>query len=374
MTRRVALFSTRFLPYSETFVHDELRNHQRYEAEVFCARWINRERFPAPRVHVGGPFYELTRLSPRFDQQLSRGGYDLIHAHFGTGAVYALPFARRHRLPLLVTFHGHDVTLLGSAERFLPRNWPYAAFGPPVLRGLTLGLCASIELLELVRELGVPPEKLRLHRLGVDLERFRPGARGEQQRPGALPLVAMVGRFVAKKGLSYGIRAFAQALRAGAQARLVIAGEGPLRRELEATIAREGVAGSVTLAGELPHDRVAALLSEAEVLLAPSATTLNGDRESGLLVAKEASAAGAVPIATWHGGLPEIVDDGRTGFLLPERDVDGMARRLAQLLGDPELRRRMRAAARAKMEAEYGIGARVAALEAIYDEVLEGRR
>jgi colanic acid/amylovoran biosynthesis glycosyltransferase len=368
MKPRVAVFSTCFLPYSKTFVFDELNGHTRYEADVFCARRLHGDRFPFPRVLVGGRLYEYTRWSPAFDRQLAAGRYALIHAHFGTDAVHAVPFARRHRLPLVVTFHGFDVPLLASGERLYPLYWAYGLLGPSVLRQMALGLCASVELCEMLREIGVPPDRLRVHRLGIDVERFVPGARVD----GADPLVVMVGRFVPKKGLSYGIRAFAQARRALGRGRLVIVGDGPLRPRLEAAAREAGVEGHVRFAGALPHDRVAALLATADVLMAPSVTTADGDRESGTIVVKEASASGAVPLATWHGGLPEIVDDGRTGFLAPERDVATLAARLTELLRDPALRRRMAAAGRAKMLAEYDNRLRVAALEEAYDAVLAG--
>jgi colanic acid/amylovoran biosynthesis glycosyltransferase len=362
----VAVFTTRFLPYSETFVHDELLAHQRYQAHVFCTRRLHPDRFPYPALFTGGRFYAATRICPAFDQQLAGGRYALVHAHFGTGAVYALPFARRHRLPLVVTFHGFDVPLLGSGERLYPKYWPYALLGPAVLRHLALGLCASIELYELLRELGVPAQRLRLHHIGIDVARFPPGSRG----PEGDPLVAMVGRLVPKKGLVYGIRAFAAVRRASGRGRLIIVGEGELRPQLVAAVREEGMDSHVTFAGALPHAEVAALLSRAEVLMAPSVTTIDGDRESGTVVVKEASAAGAVPLGTWHGGLPEIVEDGRTGFLVAERDVAGLARRLDQLLGDAPLRQRMREAGRAKMLAEYDRPLRNAALEEAYDLVL----
>ena len=171
----------------------------------------------------------------------------------------------------------------------------------------------------------------------------------------------------------YGIRAFAEARRARGRGRLVIVGDGPLQPQLAAAVREADAADHVTFAGALPHAEVAALLATADVLMAPSVTTANGDRESGTMVVKEASASGAVPLCTWHGGLPEIVDDGRTGYLVPERDVAALARRLEQLLADPALRRRFAEAGRAKMLAEYDNRLRVAALEDAYDEVLASR-
>lgn len=366
MKPRVAVFSERFLPYSQTFVYDELRAHQRYDAHVFCGRRLNEERFPYQPVFSGGRWFEWTRLAPALDQRLADGRYALVHAHFGGGGIYALPFARRHRLPLVVTFHGYDVPLLGSGERLYPKYWAYGLLAPAVLREMTLGLCASIELYELLRELGVAAHKLRVHTLGIDVERFVPGPRSEE----ADPLVVMAGRFVPKKGHVYGIRAFAQVRRRTGRGRLVLVGDGEWRARLHDAVRDEGMEGHVTFAGALPHERLAALLGTAEALLAPSVTTVDGDRESGTLVVKEASAAGAIPIVTWHGGHPEIVEEGRTGFLVPERRVDELAARLEQVLGDAALRARLRQAGRVKMLAQYDNRARVAALEQAYDEAV----
>jgi glycosyltransferase involved in cell wall biosynthesis len=381
--RRVAVFTTDFLPYSQTFIHDELVGHRRYQADVFCTRRLTassggiRAECPYLNAFTGGRLYQATRLSPSFDRRLRSAGYGLVHAHFGGGGVYALPFARRHGLPLVVTFHGYDVPLLASGERLYPKYWPYGLLGPAVLRHLTLALCASRELLEMLRELGVPPERLRLHSLGIDVDRFAERTWLNDEAPGPdpdgspPPVVAMVGRLVPKKGLAYGLRAFAAVRRRrGARGgELVVAGDGPLRAALERTARDEGIADAVTFAGVLPHAEVARLLGRASVLMAPSVTTANGDRESGTLVIKEASAAGAVPIATWHGGHPEIVDDGRTGFLVPERHVDALADRLDRLLGDRGMRRRMAVAGRIKMRTEYDNRLRVAALEEAYDTV-----
>jgi glycosyltransferase involved in cell wall biosynthesis len=366
VTDRVALFSTRFLPYSQTFVYEEIRHHERYAVEVFCRSRLLSERFPFEPVHRGGPLYAITCRSPRFEARFRSQGFALVHAHFGPGAVYARPFARRHRLPLVVTFHGYDVGLLGSRARFLPTNLRYALLGPRVLRDMTLGLCASTELRAMLEARGVPAERLRVHRLGVDLQRFRPGA-----RPADRFRVAMIGRLVEKKGFEYGLEAFARAARTRPALELTLAGDGERRSALERQAAGLGVAGRVRFTGPLPPGAVAELLATSHVLLAPSVVDRHGNRESGLIVVKEASACAAVPVGTRHGGIPEIIDDGRTGFLVAERDVDGMAARLGQLADEPALRQRLGAAAREKMLAEYDVRARGRALEQFYDEARE---
>ena len=166
------------------------------------------DRFPFEPVHVGGWRYALSCRQPAFDARFRQRPFTLVHAHFGVGAVYARPFAARHRLPLVVTFHGYDVPLLSNPARWLPEHLRYALLGPRVLRDMTLGLCASEELRTMLVDLGVPDSKLRVCRLGVDLARFQPGTRD----PGRFR-VLMIGRMVEKKGFEYGLDAFAQVAR-----------------------------------------------------------------------------------------------------------------------------------------------------------------
>lgn len=360
----VALFNTRFLPYSQTFVYEEIRHHERYQAEVFCGTRLLEERFPWPLVNVGGPLYRVTRGSAAFDARFRARRFALVHAHFGPGAVYAKPFATRYRLPLVVTFHGYDVPILASSRRWLPEHLRYALLGPGMLRRMTLGFCASTELMQLLIAQGVPGDKLRVHRLGVDVETFRPRSRASDPTE-----VLMIGRFIEKKGFEYGLRAFALAAREMPRLRLTLVGEGDREPLLRAIVREEGLDSRVTFAGPLPPDRVAAMLGSSHVLLAPSVVeAATGNRESGLIVVKEASAAGAVPIGTRHGGIPEIIDDGLTGYLVPEREVQALADRLLRVVRDPAHCSQLGDAAREKMLREYDNRVRVRALESLYDE------
>ncbi len=360
-----AVFSTYFLQYAQTFVYDELRNHERYDVEVFCRKRMNVARFPFDRVHVAGPGYGVTLRDRAFERALATGRFALLHAHFGPGGVYALRFATKLRLPLVVTFHGYDVPILSSPARFLPKSLRYALLGPAVLRAMTLGLCASAELLEMLAALGVPRERLRLHHIGIDVERFA----AEPRAPGDRVEVVMVGRFVEKKGFEYGLRAFARVANR-LPSRLTLIGDGHLAGRLRALAKELGIEDRVVFSGVLTSSGVAERLRQSDVLMAPSVVGPGGDRESGILSVKEASASSVVPIGTVHGGIPEIIEDGVTGFLVPERDVDALADRLFLVASDPALRATLGRAARAKMLREYDVRTRVRALETHYDDAI----
>lgn len=364
LMRRVAVFSTNFLEYSQTFVHEEITHHERYEVDVFCRTRHLPERFPFERVHVGGAIYGVTRESLQFHRAFRTRRFDLVHGHFGTGACYAVPYAKRYRLPLVVTFHGYDVPLLGSRELYLPNNWVYGLFSGAMLETMTLGLCASRELMEMLLDFGVPAERLRLYHLGIDLQLFSRGPRRPKQR------VLMLGRFVEKKGFEFGVRAFAEALARGADAELVLIGGGEREGRLRALVEQLGIGHAVTFAGVQPSTEVARLLSEGDVLMAPSIVAINGNRESGVIALKEGSAASLAVLGTYHGGIPEIIEDGVTGFLVPERDVATLADRLVTVLSDRALSERMGRAGRAKMEREYDLTQQVSELEEYYDQAI----
>lgn len=367
--RRVAVWRDSFAPYSETFIWDEVRSHRRWAATVFAPRRINADRFPWPDV-VSLPLpaqvaYFATGRSRRFARALRAGAFELVHAHFGTAGVYALPFARACGLPLITSFHGADVTKLVGPRSRRVHNLPFAARARALFRGSARVLAASEELRDALIAGGCPRDRLTVFRLGVDLARF-PASRGGG---GGAPHVVMIGRLVAKKGFEPALRALGE-LR-DLRPRVTVAGDGPLRRHLQRVARDAGV--NARFAGALPHAAVAALLAEADLLLAPSELTADGDRDSGLIVVKEAGAAGVPAVATAHGGIPEIIDDGVTGYLVPERDRAALAARARALLTDNALRARMGAAARAKIAREYDLAARVRALEALYDELAPPR-
>jgi glycosyltransferase involved in cell wall biosynthesis len=270
------------------------------------------------------------------------------------------PFARRARLPLVVLFHGHDISGLEPSSRWTPRYYRYYRQAPTMFTYASALLCASQQLADELILRGAPAAKVRVHRLGVDTQRFAPPDPAERA---PRPTVLMVGRLVEKKGMAYGLSAFASVLQRFATAQLRIAGSGPLRRQLRRRATSLGIGEHVEFLGSRTSDEVRREMRRAHLVLAPSVTTGSKDRESGPIVLKEAACCGLPAVASHHGGIPEIVEHERTGLLVPERDVDALARGLGRLLSDERARQRMGTAARRKMEEEYDNRAKVEALE-----------
>ena len=365
----VGVFVGSYLPYSETFIYDQLKNHVRYNPSVYAYSLDGESnRFPfstvislegLERIH-----YRVSGRAKRFDRNLEQHRPALIHAHFGTNGVYATPFARRHRLPLIVSFHGHDVPGLIGRNRFRPRYARYAAFSADMLQEAQLLLPASQDLADkLIQKVGVSPKKIHVLRLGINLDTFRASDDNRYEHP----TVLMVGRFVEKKGHLYGLRIFARALKEIPEARLIVAGAGKLKKDYLKEVATLGIGHAVSFPGPLRHEEVIALMSRSHVFLCPSLTAQNGDVESGVIVIKEAGACRLPTIGTRHGGIPEILEDEVTGFITEERDVDKSTSLLIKLLKDPKLRKKMGDAARSHIEKNYDIRNQMNELELLYD-------
>ena len=308
---------------------------------------------------VGAMAGRLRRESPR-----------LVHAHFATDGLLALPLADALGVPLVTTLHGYDVSR--SRGRMLSSgrlSWiNYALRRRRLMEEGRLFLAVSDAIRTRALAQGYPAERTLTHNLGVDLGRF--GA-----DPGAAEagLVLHVGRLVEKKGTALLLDAFAR-LPSQAGAELVIIGDGPERSRLERRCSELGIGSSVRFLGELPRDEVAAWMRLAWLFVAPSVTARDGDSEGLPTVVIEAAASGVPAVGTHHAGIPEAIRDGQTGLIVPERDTEALARSMARLLDSAELRHRMGAAARALAEDRFDSARQNAVLEEHYDALLRQTR
>jgi colanic acid/amylovoran biosynthesis glycosyltransferase len=191
-------------------------------------------------------------------------------------------------------------------------------------------------------------DRLKVVHCGVDLSALP--FRGDGREPG---LIMTVGRLDAIKGFDVLIDALGELKRAGRTLRCRIIGEGPLEQDMRAQIARHGLDGSVELTGALPQAEVRKSLYAASIFALPSVVTKTGDRDGIPVSLMEAMAAGTPSVSTRVSGIPELIDDGAEGLLVPERDPSALARALARLLDDPALGERLAVAARKKVEREF---------------------
>jgi colanic acid/amylovoran biosynthesis glycosyltransferase len=283
--------------------------------------------------------------------------FDLIHAQYGNLGVRAATAdaVRPLRPKLVVSFRGLDASALpfrnpGHYDRLFQRG--------------DLFLAVSRDLAGQLVSLGCPAEKIVVHHSGIHLERF-PFAPRRPPKRGPVELLS-VGRHVEKKGLDVAIRAVALLARRCPGIRYRIAGEGRMRPQLEALIRELDVGERVQLLGARRHEDVIELMARSHVLLAPSRTGSDRNREGIPNAIMEAFATGMPVVASRHGGIPEIVEEGVSGLLAEEGDPEALCQRIAEMLAHPERWAEMGAAGRARVEREFEIGALNARLEALY--------
>lgn len=373
--REIAIFRHNLFKISETFITQQAQHLVRYKP-LYLGRLRYGEPPPgaeslalqdlAPRWSLALSGWQvLTRSARSYRRLLAGRRPSLIHAHFGVNGVYALPLARQLGIPLVTTFHGFDATLTTPALFSSPEWAQYRFFRGQLAREGALFVCASSFIRDRVLAMGFPAARTRVHYVGVDCEAIRVRDPGEET-----PTILHVARLVEVKGTEFLIRAFAAAANADPSVQLVIIGEGPLKRRLRALVQSLGLAPRVIFLGARPHVEALGWMRKAAMLVLPSVRTFTGRAEGLGQVLLEAAATGVPVIGSRGGGIPESVIDGRTGFLVPERDPDALARRMIELLHDPSLRHRMGADARAHVECNFDIRRQTATLENLYDAVV----
>lgn len=373
--RQTAIFRHNLFRLSEPFITQQAERLQRYRP-----LYLGRLRYGAPPPGADALVLEdlapNMRLLPAAWHMLSASAHpylymlagrrpDVIHAHFGVEGVYALPLAARLGVPLVTTFHGFDATLSPAGLLANPAWARYALGRGGLARRGSLFLAASNFLREKLLALDFPPERVRVHYIGVDTSAIAPRTPAQEE-----PTILHVARLEEVKGTEYLIRAFARLAPQYPLARLVIIGDGKLRKALEKLARETGFAERIAFLGALPHAEVLGWMHRAAMLVLPSVRTSSG-REEGLgMVMLEAAATGVPGIGSRVGGIAEGIDEGETGFLVPERDPEALATAMGMLLANPTLRLRMGEAARRKMERHFDIARQTAALEEIYDALL----
>jgi colanic acid/amylovoran biosynthesis glycosyltransferase len=298
--------------------------------------------------------YRLAKLS-----SVSRS-YDVLHAHFGPVGK-SFRFARSlWRAPLVVTFHGYDFCTVPRKE------------GPNVyvrLFDITDTVTTHSEYASRRLEgLGCPPAKLHRLHVGLSPDEFPFQARTLQ--PGEAVRILTVARLVEIKGLEYSIQAIAAVARQHASMRYDIVGEGPERSKLEALIRRLELEGVVRLLGAQPADVVQKLMAQTHLFVLPS-VNLQGDEEGTPVTLMEAQASGIPVVATRTGGIPEVVRDGESGFLVADRDAKALAARLSFLIEHPQEWPAMGRRGRGHVEQQYDIRKLNQQLAELYRRVRE---
>ncbi|MBV9275775.1 MAG: glycosyltransferase [Verrucomicrobia bacterium] len=379
----VASICTFFLKPEMLHIYRQITGLKSFDTFVITRYRQNADRFPFSDIEPLVPpkrnllLRGYLKYVSRQPSLIYRGEYDairriligrnpdLIHVYFGNTGVHLLPLLMRWDRAWVVSFHGMDVQSRPKEKGYDRKLRQLLALAPLVLvRSQSLG--------DRLRDLGCDSEKIRLNRTGIPLESFpyieRPvPANGEWR-------IVQACRLIEKKGLLTTLAAFGRFLADYPKSRLIIAGEGPLRDTLMRRISELSLGSYVTLTGLLKQEKLFRIYNESHIFAHPSELTPDSNQEGIPNSMLEAMASGLPVVATQHGGIPEAVTDGKDGYLVPERDEEGLYQAMLRLVNQPEDWRRMGRHASQSVAKDFEQGTQISRLEAIYSEAVASCR
>ena len=356
-------------------IYRQITGLRRCAPVVIAQKRENAKRYPFEPVHIvpKAPTHFLRRFWFRqlrdqpwrisdpelraLQTVLTETGARLLHIYFGQIAVHLLPLIRAWKNPSIVSFHGADV--------MVDMNKPaYRKATLRMLDAVTLVLVRSESLQRALVELGCDPKKIEIQRTGIPLQEF-PFRERAVPNNGEWRFVE-AGRLIEKKGLPVTLRAFSTFSKQHPNATLTIAGEGPLLTELK-NLARElAVTDRVSFTGFVSQEQLREIYYRSHIFLHPSQTGRDGNQEGVPNSMLEAMATGLPAFATEHGGIPEAIENGVSGVLVPERDAEALGRALLNAAQNPGLLSRIGQAGGDAVRKNFDQSTQARRLEEIY--------
>lgn len=373
---KIAIFRHTLFKQSEVFIHQQGVALERYKpvfvglkiadnipenVEYYCTTSLSGLKHVTSIIK-----YALMRDPKIFLPYFDNNNISIIHAHTGIDGLYSLEIAKKLEIPLVTTFHGYDATTTDAAFiRSIKPTWiNYVLFRKKLAKEGNLFICVSKYIREKVLGLGFPADRTIIHYIGIDTQSIRPYKIISNKK-----IILHVARFTEKKGTKYLLHAFSRIVKKDKDVKLVIIGEGPLKKKIESLIESLNIKDYVHLLGFQPHECILEWMARSRMICVPSIIAHSGDSEGLPIVLLEAAAMGIPAVATLHSGIPEGCIDGKTGFLVPERSVEELAERLTYLLKNESLCEELGRAARRMVELKFNILNQTKKLESLYDSL-----
>lgn len=369
---RIAVFAPNQSALTETFI----RNHISYLPYKITARFGTELKLTNEKGELIWPFADLfarllCKLKPSLRNyfrdellasHLRSHGIKAVLAEYGTTGCWLEKACRKARVPLIVHFHGYDasVTDIIKANKMQYRILFSSSYA---LIAVSKGMVGRL------LDLGAPKKKIHLIPYGVDANLFK------QVDPLLQPQQFLaVGRLVEKKAPYLTLLAFERVLRKCPEAFLIVVGEGPLMGPCKRIAEALGISDSVSFMGTQTSDVVATLMRSSRAFVQHSIKAENGDSEGTPVAVIEAQMSGLPVVATNHEGIPDVVEDRVTGFIVDEVDIEGMASALIQLAEDPCLASRMGAAARRRATKYFNLSRYIKEVSLVINSGIESKR
>jgi len=388
---KVAFFLHSFPTISETFILNQItglidlgvdieifafRNpkQEKHHLDIDKYRLMNKVTYLEPNTRIK-KFFELIKLIPEFcfrntslfiecfniknfgrdaiklralfaAYHMQGSNSHIIYCHFGPMGLFMVKLKSllKKNWEIITSFHGYDLSSLTDRRG----NNIYKELFTEGDIFLPISKFWKRKLISM----GCSNKKIIVHHMGVDTKKFKFFKRKHTSNQFT---VLTVGRLVEKKGYEFSIKAVAKLIKRYKNIKYIIVGDGPLRNKLKSLVTALNLDKHVTFTGWLEKNEAIDLYKKADVFLLPSITAKNREMEGIPVVLMEAQSSGIPVISTYHSGIPEIVSNNKSGFLVREKDVDEIVKKLQVLIKDDSLRFKMGRVGRKIVMEEYDI-------------------
>lgn len=378
LKQNILIFTNKLLPVSETFIANQTMDLKKFDA-FFLGVKSSRHGIILPKERIllinnGGIFgavreilFKLFGYIPiSIFKKIKKINPVLIHAHFVLNGAIVLPLVERLHVPFILSALGSDVTLSDKATRRNSLTGKiYLKRRKRLSESVTKIIVPSQFLLHRAISRGFDKQKILVLSHGVNLSNFSTSHKVRDD-----DRILFVGRLVPVKGLNYLIQAIRILKQRGERITLSIIGDGVMRQVYEDLARLELISGYEFL-GEQPQDVVRSYMEKSSLFCMPSISMPDGQTEAFGLVFAEALAAGLPAVSFDTGGVSEVVQNGVTGFLVKEANVEELADAIQKLLENHDLQNKMSAASRQRAEQYFNLQKQNNLLEKQYIMLLQ---
>lgn len=361
----VAIGSQVYLPYTQSWIYRQINDARSNVSLVVCHKTENLDTFPFDHLAIIEeqslwwrkiayklspvlkyfPHTVSTQRKKAYTAALVENNIQLMHVHFGVMAVDVMAVCEKINVPLIVTFHGFDITAA------VKRSPSYHTALLVLFSKMKLGIAISNEMKNRLIALGCASDKIKVSYLGIPLEEFKYVDRSHHT--GTVKFLH-AGRLSETKGVPDLVHAFSSAFSKEDAVELFIVGDGEEKEHVREAINQSRVKDKIKFLGKLSNEELLKHREACDVFVLNCRTPASGDKEGLPIALLEASSTGLPILSTYHAGISEGITHEQTGLLVQEYDNKGLAEGM-RLLMDQEKRLQLGRQGRAWMEEQFDL-------------------
>lgn len=360
---RCAHYVSKYLPLTQNWIYRTIVNHRRFTPICLSRKKENLQLFPIDNLHSLEDFGKLRQYAEliffrtfgyfAFFKSICRANdVRILHIHFGYQGAKSIGLKKALNIPMICSFYGDDAFANEHKDK-------YAGLFKSADKILVLGAYMKARLIQM----GCAEHKLQIHHLGIDVDKIRFEKRIVNKGDKVRFLIAS--SFLPKKGIDLALKALSR-FADQYDFTLDIIGDGPLKNDLLHLIDTGGLQERVTLHGYKPYDYFINLAYQCQVFIQASRTTESNAKEGTPMAIVDSMATGMAVVSTKHSDIPEIVMDGKTGYLAEENDLESLVAAIRKIFEQPDKIESFSVEGRAHIEKEFDAKTQTQRLESYY--------